>query len=145
MRKAARAIIIKDDTLLVIHRNKFGKEYYTLPGGGIDAGETPEQAVVRELDEETGVKATIERLVFVEEPGEPYGTQYIFLCRYLTGEPQLREDSEEAALNKQGKNLYTPLWLPLADIASVAFMSPALQKAIQKAVINSFPNTPESL
>lgn len=45
MRRAVRAIIIKDKQLLVMHRNKFGTEYETLPGGNIEVGETPEQAV----------------------------------------------------------------------------------------------------
>jgi ADP-ribose pyrophosphatase YjhB (NUDIX family) len=45
MRKAVRAIIIKDDKLLVMNRNKFGKVYDTLPGGNVEIGETLEQAL----------------------------------------------------------------------------------------------------
>ena len=40
-----RAIVVKENKLLVMHRNKFGHEYDTLVGGGIDVGETPEQAL----------------------------------------------------------------------------------------------------
>ena len=38
MRRASRGIVIKDNNLLVMHRNKFGTEYDTLPGGNVEAG-----------------------------------------------------------------------------------------------------------
>ena len=145
MRKAARAIVIHNDCLLVIYRSKYGKEYYTLPGGGIDAGETPEQAIIREMHEETGVEVELERLVFVEEPGETFGRQYIFLARYISGEPALHPDSEEAALNKAGQNTYLPTWLKLEDLAQTTFMSPTLQRAIQKSILDGFPMAAEPL
>ncbi|MEO6514008.1 MAG: NUDIX domain-containing protein [Candidatus Saccharimonadales bacterium] len=145
MRQAARAIVIKDDKLLVIHRNKFGKEYYTLPGGGIDSGETPEQAIIREMDEETGVVIALKRLVFIEEPGEPFGRQYIFLAEYVSGEPALHPNSEEAALNLKGQNTYLPLWLELTDLDRAVFMSPILQRAILNGVQDGFPATAEPL
>jgi ADP-ribose pyrophosphatase YjhB (NUDIX family) len=145
MRHAARAIVVKDDTLLVIRRNKFGNEYYTLPGGGIDKGETPEQAVLRELAEETGVNVTLERLVFTEHPGPQFGSQQIFLCAYKSGEPALHPGSEEAISNGHGQNLYTPMWLPLSDLGRVVFMSPVLQQALKKSFANGFPASPEPL
>ena len=55
MRTAVRAIIIKDNNLLVMHRNKFGNEYLTLVGGGVELNETKEQALVREVIEETSI------------------------------------------------------------------------------------------
>lgn len=145
MRNAARAIVIKDDHLLVMHRNKYGSQYYTLPGGGIDAGESAEQAVIRELAEETGVTVALERLVFIENPGERFGHQYIFLCSYVAGEPMLHPESEEAISNGKGHNLYTPQWLPLTQLADAPFMSPALRAAIQKAVVDGFPESPKTL
>lgn len=80
MKKAARAIIIEDNKVLVMQRNKSGNQYYTLVGGRLDKDETPEQALVREVKEETGMDVIAARLVFVEEHPEPYNQQYIFLC-----------------------------------------------------------------
>ena len=51
-RPSARAIILKDGKVLLNHVSKF--DCYEFPGGGIEAGETPEQAVQREVAEETG-------------------------------------------------------------------------------------------
>lgn len=142
MRRAARAVVIKNGNLLVMHRNKFGAEYETLPGGNVEMGETPEQAVIRELAEETSVQVTNQRLVFVEEAGDPYGTQYIYLCDYVSGEPQLAPGSEEELINQLGQNLYEPKWVALSDLPQLPFLSEKLKAAILQAVDTEFPAEP---
>lgn len=139
-RTAVRAIVIKDDQLLVMHRNKFGNEYETLPGGGVELGEVPEDAVSRELSEETSIIVGGKRLVFEEAAGDPYGTQLVYLCEYIAGEPQLAPDSEEAFINKLGKNLYEPKWVPLSDLSKMPFLSENLKAHILDAVRNGFPD-----
>ncbi len=121
MRRAVRAIVIKNDSMLVMHRNKFGHQYYCLVGGGVDAGETEEQALIREIHEEASLEVANLRLVYIEEAGKPYGNQYIYLCDYVSGEPVLWEGSDEAKIHKLGQNLYSPGWLPLTDLEKVPF------------------------
>ena len=142
MRRAVRAIIIQDNKLLVLHRNKFGKEYDTLPGGNIELHETPEAALVREVFEETSVHFTDPRLVFVEEAGNPYGTQFVYLCTYQSGEPALQEGSEEHLIHALGKNLYEPRWLSLQKLQDSEFLSETLKQAILQGVLTGFPEQP---
>ena len=139
MRKAARAIILKDDQLLVMNRNKFGKKYDTLPGGNVELGETPEQAVYREVQEETMISFTNPRLVFIEHSDAIYGDQYIYLCDYVSGEPELHPEAEERAINALGKNLYRPQWLPLKDLATAPFLSDKLKHKILACITSGWP------
>ena len=134
--------MIRDNSLLVMHRNKFGDEYYTLVGGGIDHGETAVESLHRELLEETGVAIANPRLVFVEEAGDPYGPQYIYLCDYQSGEPKLAPDSEEAKVHALGKNLYTPMWLPLKDLPHAPFLSPTMREHVLYSLQHGWPERP---
>ncbi|MBD5785194.1 NUDIX domain-containing protein [Cellulosimicrobium terreum] len=54
IRVAAYAVIVRDGLLLLPHWRKGDRDGWTLPGGGIDLGEHPEDAAVREVREETG-------------------------------------------------------------------------------------------
>ena len=79
IRSRATAIILQDDTILMIHRISFGKEFYVFPGGGIEAGETPEQAVVREIREESGLQ--VEVMGHMGELPLPEINQYMYVLR----------------------------------------------------------------
>ncbi len=145
MRTAVRAIVVKDNHLLVMYRNKFGQEYYALVGGGVDLGESNEQALHRELQEESGITVQNLRLVIVEDAGEMFGVQYIYRCDYVSGEPALSPDSEEAKISALGQNLYQPLWLPIADLSATNLLPAELKLAVINGLKNGFPDTPLSL
>lgn len=144
MRKAARALVLHNNNVLVMRRNKFGKVYDTLPGGNIEAGETPEAAVRRELHEETGITIGAVQLVYIEDAGDPYGLQYVYLCEYVSGEPALAPGSEEAAINKLGKNIHEPGWLALSDLPQTTFLSENLKQKILEGVKSGFPDPAET-
>lgn len=145
MRQAVRVIVVKDQSLLVMHRNKFGQEFYALVGGGIDYGESPEQALYREVLEETGLQLINHKLVIVEDAGNVYGIQYIYTCDYVSGEPALATDSAEALIHAKGANLYTPMWLPLSELPQVVFQPKELQDVLVKHVAMSWPAEPIEL
>jgi len=68
-RIGVRAIIFKDGKLLA---NKFHSEngesaYWATPGGGLDPHESLEQGLARELMEETGIKAQVGKLLFIQQ------------------------------------------------------------------------------
>ena len=84
--------------------------YWELPGGKIDAGESPEQAVVREIDEELGI--TIEPYQQLDTVEHRYDHAHVllhpFYCRHTAGEPRNIEVAEHR-------------WVPLSDLDQFAF------------------------
>lgn len=141
MRSCARAIVQKDGQLLVMERHKLGKVYYTLLGGTVEKGETADAAAVREIREESSVEVVNPRLVFIEEAGDPFGTQYVYLCDYVSGDPYLPEDSEEAYWTTE-ENTYKPQWLPVEKLSEVPFVSPLLKEALIMALEHGWPKEP---
>src|SRR5688500_97424 len=96
MGRAARAIHIEDEKILVMHRNKEGSQYFTLPGGRAEHDESAQQTLRREIKEECGMDITSEQMVFYEGHPEPYNQQYIFLCKVAKhGDVSVQEWSEE--------------------------------------------------
>jgi mutator protein MutT len=118
-RHTARAIVLHNDSLLLMERWRSGMHYFSIPGGGIEPGETSEQTAVRELDEETGCEVAIERLLYTVKFAD--GTDHaIYLCNYVSGEPQLQADSEEA-LHSDDSNRFKPQWISTDDLAQTPF------------------------
>lgn len=64
-RPSVRGIIFRDGKLALIHNGKF--DYYMFPGGGIEEGESHEEALIREVKEESG-------LVVIPESIHEYGS-----------------------------------------------------------------------
>ena len=93
-------IIIRDGKLLV--ERSFGKEFFIAPGGSIEAGETPRQALVRELQEEFAIDVR-------EEDMQEFGVFYasaagqetkvvrmdVFTVKGWNGEPRPNSEVEE--------------------------------------------------
>lgn len=117
--KSARALIIRDGKLLVFLRKRHSKkngewiEYYSIPGGGIDKNETPENAVVRELYEEMGVRIELSKLV-AHRIGKIF-EHYVFMAHIISGEPHLMMDSEEADL-MSSRNQFIVEWVPVESL-----------------------------
>lgn len=146
MGKAARAIITKDDKILVMYRNKHGSEYFTLVGGRIHEDESIERGLVREVKEETGLEVTDARLVFTEEHPSPYNDQYMFLCKVGPYEDvKIQPYSEEGFMNKININVHKPVWVEKSSFHTLTFRTPQLQTAIIEAIKNGFPNQPIKL
>ena len=61
------AIIIKDEKLVSMYRERNGRVYYTFPGGGAEEGESEQECVVREVYEEFGLIVTPVKKVYSYE------------------------------------------------------------------------------
>jgi 8-oxo-dGTP pyrophosphatase MutT (NUDIX family) len=140
MAKAARAIIVEGDRILVMYRNKYGSQYFTLVGGKVAGDETTEQALVREVKEETGLDITDARLVFIENHLEPYNEQYIYVCNVAPHEEvAIQETAEEAQMNGMDINVHKPQWVSVASFDRLPFRTPRLHIAIIDGLRKGFP------
>lgn len=135
-----RAVIIKAGSILLIKRNNYGNEYYTLPGGHIEPGETEIEAVVRELDEETSLVVTSCKKVFYQAAQNGFTPQHIFVCEVDGTDISVRPDSDEAALNAAGKNTYHPGWYPIETLPALPFRTTQLASAIMASVSEGWPS-----
>jgi ADP-ribose pyrophosphatase YjhB (NUDIX family) len=85
-RLAAYAVCIEDErVLLARHVPPAGESNWTLPGGRVEHGEDPFDAVIREVAEETGCDAVVERLLGVDArrlsmPAWPWHTAFRLLA-----------------------------------------------------------------
>jgi 8-oxo-dGTP pyrophosphatase MutT (NUDIX family) len=63
MRVRAGIVLIRDGKVALIERHRAGLDYFVFPGGGVDEGESPEQAAIREAMEELGVQVAIKQKI----------------------------------------------------------------------------------
>ncbi|KQP74106.1 DNA mismatch repair protein MutT [Microbacterium sp. Leaf288] len=74
LRVAAYAVIVDDhDRVLLAHWNEGRRAAWTMPGGGLEAGEDPESAARREVREETGYRVEIDGLLGIHSRVIPPG------------------------------------------------------------------------
>ena len=121
------AVIFQGDTIYATQRG-YGpwRDYWEFPGGKIEPGETPEQALVREIREELDVGVTVLAPLARVEYDYPdfHLSMQCFRCRIDEGEPTLKE--HEAARWLSRKDLYSLRWLP-ADLEIL----PEIEKQMQ--------------
>ena len=129
-RVSARAIIIEGNKVLTMFRRKKKdngnyKEYYVLPGGGVEENETLEQTCIRELKEEYNVDIKILGYLGSDERDTTIG--HLFHAEIVNGEPTL---SGEEANRNSPDNYYEIRRIDLSkldelDIDSVDFINKA--------------------
>lgn len=108
------AVVVRGTRLLVIRRPVNGRAYSVLPGGGIEPGETPEQAALRELSEETTLTGTVGRLLGREEHDDR--AAWYFLMTDVRGTPQL---SGMEAIHAGASNDYRLDWVGVETLKSI--------------------------
>ncbi|GAA2848562.1 NUDIX hydrolase [Paenarthrobacter ilicis] len=124
-RPAAYAVIIKDQKILLAYWKEDGKEGWTLPGGGLDLAEHPVDGCKREVFEETGYKASIDRMLGIDVghwPGEPRkdGSHRDFESLRLVYEGTVV--GGELTHEVDGSTTHAA-WIPLTDVEKLTRVS----------------------
>jgi len=92
-RIAVYAIVFEEHRVLLAHRRDI--DWWNLPGGGMELGETVEDAVRREVCEETGLVVEVEQLVGVYSKPQKQEVVLTFRCRKIGGMLTPTEESRE--------------------------------------------------
>jgi 8-oxo-dGTP diphosphatase/A/G-specific adenine glycosylase len=110
-----RAIIIDGEDVLLMFRRKIKngqiKEYYAIPGGGLEENETIEECVKREIQEEFNIEVEVKEQLGVVEDDKNIG--YIFKCSIISGTPILGGEELE---NNSEENYYEVRKLKVSEI-----------------------------
>ncbi|MGH4137595.1 NUDIX hydrolase [Clostridium sp.] len=109
-----QAVIFKDNRILVLRQYNYKRqeEYWMLPGGNLEDGETYEEAIKRELKEETNLEVEIKGIIF-DEPSngmDEYQRYITFLCVPITGSVE-SVGSETVSFRK----ILELVWVSLSD------------------------------
>lgn len=92
-RVAVSALIFEDGQVLLAHRRDI--DWWNLPGGGMEVGETVDEALRREVHEETGLVVKIEQLIGVYSKPQKQEVVLTFRCHMIGGELKKTTESRE--------------------------------------------------
>ena len=141
-RTRVAGIIFIDGKLAVMHRKDVIKrpempEYYTLPGGGLENGETLEEGTIREIKEEFGINVKVIKKLYEMESEKFNQKELFFLCEYESGEFETGEGPEFSSDPKyieSGK--YLPELIERENIEKINLMPPEIKEKIIEDIKN---------
>ncbi len=110
----ASGLIIKDNKVLLMKQTYKGEEFYNIPGGAVEEGETIEEACIREVKEEFNINVSINRLIYMID--SPNRLNFVFECDYMGGEIELG-GPEKDRMNDQ--DMYEVCWVDINNIKSI--------------------------
>ena len=85
-RAAVAAMVFDEHGRILLFKHTYRKFEWGIPAGGLEYGEQPENAVVREFFEETGIQIKVEKLLLAESSKEDQrNISLIFLCTIVNG------------------------------------------------------------
>jgi 8-oxo-dGTP diphosphatase len=143
MRTRAGVVLIENNQVALIERHRAGLDYFVFPGGGMDDGETPEQAAIREAMEELGVEVAIRQKVAIIHFDQ--STQVYYLVDRVSGEfgTGSGEEYTDADPNDPQEGVYVPVWMPIDELQNLPKVFPAdLAQLVLKSRAGGWPGEP---
>ncbi len=112
------AVVLLDrGTVALIERVRERRRYFLFPGGGVEAGEAPEAAAVREAREELGLDIAIERLVATQVFAG--NEQRYYLARIVGGTFGSGRGGEMSGDDLPDRGSYRAVRVPLVELAVI--------------------------
>lgn len=117
-------IVRREGQILLIHRFREGREYWVFPGGGVEEGETREEALRREMLEETGLELC--SFKFLSASSTQPGVLF-YACVLAPGEPRLGgpEQAEQSP-----ENQFILEWVDARRVTALPALYPLLERPI---------------
>ena len=124
----AVCLALRGASVLVVRRYKDGRSYCVLPGGGVEPGEQPAAAALRELAEETGLAGAVRRhLATVRHPDR---VAHYFLVDVEEGPLVLGGPEAE---NRSAQDRYSPEWLPVERVEADGLQPEGARELVRAA------------
>lgn len=120
----ARAIIIMDNKIVAMYRERDGRIYYTFPGGGMENGETEVDCVKREVMEEFGLEVEPIKKVYSYE--NELSVEHFYIAKYVSG--QFGTGEGEEYQEDRSRGVYIPKMVDINDIPNIPLMPPEIAK-----------------
>ena len=114
-RDRSQSMVIRGNRILLVEHQLFGRDFFNLPGGGIEENETPEEAALRELEEECQVKGTLIRPLTVEYKPDLESRVFTFLVEIPDDAVAKKGVDPELPANEQ--SIIGVKWMRLDEIA----------------------------
>lgn len=125
-------LAVRGDRLLLVRHRRGNREYYLLPGGGLEWGETCRQGLAREFAEELSLRVRVGRLLFVNESLAPGAERHIlnltFRVHILGGRLRVNADGR----------LRAAAWMTRRRLGGLVFY-PDLRRELLAAWRRGFP------
>lgn len=94
------ALVIRDGAILMVNQNVGDREFFILPGGGIEENETPGEAALRELQEECGLQGVLVRPLTANYKADG-STEYVFQVAVSPEQESIVGKDPETAAEEQ--------------------------------------------
>lgn len=120
-----RAIIMHDNKIVSMYREREGRVFYTFPGGGQEGNESEEECVIREVYEEFGITIKLIKKVYTYE--NQNSIEHFYIADWLSGE--FGSGNGEEYQENRNNGIYIPKFIEISEMPNLPLMPPEVASA----------------